>query len=103
MAKTITVKLGEQDYSVPALNLGQVEELMELWESNGELSPAARFRITLKSAEIILRRAKPPVADVKTLECSPAELLAFSASVMTMSGLAPAPLGENPPAGELAH
>ncbi len=77
-----SINLGGATYSVPRLNIGQYEQLDELWKSGIKDVELAR-----KMAEIIFSRADPKIDDVKALECTPVELQRASTEIMKFSGL----------------
>ncbi len=48
MAATIKVKLGDREFDVPRFNIGQIEELAEIWEApNPRKHPYAILRLAL--------------------------------------------------------
>jgi hypothetical protein len=95
MAKTVRVKIGDEHYEVPHLDIGQFEELAVLWdrrdaernpldEEGKPLSGAALLKHILAGAQIVLRDAVPPIADVRKLRCDISELRAAVETVMLM-------------------
>jgi hypothetical protein len=100
MAKTIEVALGEDNYQVPKLKLGQQREWIALWsEQPKEGEPATLFylRRGKSAAEIILRRAMPPVGDLDELECTLDELNAALNKILVFTGLQVEAVGEAAP------
>ena len=98
MAKTIKISLGGQDYEVPRLNIGQVEDLAEFGErtgplgepldANGEpLKGKPLVSYTLEVAAIVLRRAAPAIGSIRDLECSLADIQEAVTSVMVFNQL----------------
>lgn len=91
MARTIKVMLGEVEYEVPRLNLGEVEEYVELLLAE---RPKIELKFGIQIAEIAFRRAKPDIPDIRKIECSPKQLADATDEVFLFCGLitkAPAP------------
>jgi hypothetical protein len=80
MPKTITVPLGGTDYTIPMLNLGQLEDAAVVL--SGE--PA---RASFGVLRIALSRATPKVEDVAALEIDADELKSAVEQILTLSGL----------------
>jgi hypothetical protein len=96
--KTVTVTLGETNYEVPRLNTGQLEDLADRWEATDDkgsplddkglrLKGRALMSWTLDTTFICLRRASPPIADVRDLECGVDELREAMTKVLAISGM----------------
>ena len=98
MAKTIKITLGEDEYEIPRLNIGQAEDLGAMWDhvddsgapldAEGKpLRGSALVKHILEAAKIVFARARPPIADVRELECSVADVQAAMNAIMTFSRL----------------
>lgn len=87
MAKTINITLGESSYAVPHLNMGQIEELSEIYEEPDYASSARKFKTTKRIATLLLRRAEPKIEDFSTIECTTEELAVAIRSILAASGL----------------
>lgn len=83
MRNRITIRLGAHDYSVPHLNLGEIEEVHEAL-ADETLSPLKRSYALLA---IAFKRAEPELGDVRAVEASPIEVRAAIDSVLKHSGL----------------
>lgn len=97
--RSVKVKLGEIEYEVPHLTLGQIEELSEAWdEATSEVAKAENaialgrviFKRAFRVGEIIMRRATPKIEDFRLLECTPADLRVANDEVLAFCGLAKA-------------
>lgn len=55
MAKTVEVALGEQTYSVPILNIGQIEQVYEIMET------LPRYKVSHAVLRIAFQRVEPKV------------------------------------------
>lgn len=91
MAKTVKVILGGTEYTVPRLNIGELEELTEIVTS----TPA--HRLAFHVLGIALRRANPqPPEDIKTIETDGPEIAEALSKIMVLAGMKD-PDSENPP------
>lgn len=105
MAKTIKITLGDDEYEVPRLNIGQIEDLMDVQAeaaagssaSTGDIRPI--YQRAKKISIIVLRRATPKIEDFDALECSHIDLRVATDAVLAFSGMkGKAPEGEAEPA-----
>ncbi len=74
----IKVTLGGADYSVPKMNIGQIEDFTAI--SRGDPKWAS------KSLQILLSRADPKVADVREMEATPEEVRTAIDEILIASG-----------------
>jgi hypothetical protein len=81
--KTETLSLGGREYKVRHLNLGEIEEIENLFADDKIVGLKRSYMLLA----IILRRASPDVADVRTIEASPVELNAAISRALIFSGL----------------
>ena len=79
MASTIKVKLGDAEYEVPKLNIGQLEDIQAL----GDLPPT---KWSFAAIAILMRRAKPVITEIREVECEPAQMSEAIQQVMRHSG-----------------
>lgn len=79
MAKTVKITLGDHEFEVPRLNVGQIEEMMES-VSSGKMRAFDGLRIAL-------RRATPLCEDLSLIECTPAELIKGLNEITAISGV----------------
>jgi hypothetical protein len=111
MAKTIKVRLGDQEYEVPRLLIDQVEDLADIYgttdakgrlvDANGhELKGKAEISYSINVASIVLRNATPPIGDVRKLDCEIGELQAASNAVLEFTRLTRSAPKGNRVAGE---
>ena len=112
MAKTLKIALGGISYEIPRLNLGQMEDLAEVWAEVVE-KPESPETPTLESAraagaynlkmlrrafavaDVVLRRAVPEIKAARDLECAPSELRIATDAILVFSDL-----GKDNAAGE---
>lgn len=88
----IKVTLGAEEYSVPPLDLGQIEDLLGLFEQHREasLDIGVQFSRALDIAAVCVRDASPPITDVRKLRgVSPKQMRDASAAIMKHGGLFP--------------
>lgn len=83
MAST-KIKLGGQEYDVPMLNIGQIEEMSEI----ENLAPLKR---TLGTIRIALKRATPKVDEFTEIETTAEEIGIAFGRIMIAAGLAKEP------------
>lgn len=111
MSKTITIALGGDEYSVPRINFGQTEDLADLWgnmDAEGNVLDAsgqplvgkAALSRTRAIAEVVFRRATPPIPDIREIECDVSELTIAMAKVLEFSRLTRSDAAGNVVAGE---
>lgn len=111
MAKMVKITLAGQDYEVPRLNVGQVEDLAEFGERTGPLGepldPAGErlkgkplVTYTLGVAGVVLRRATPAIGNVRDLECNLTNLQEAVTLVMEFNRLVKADPSGNGEAGK---
>lgn len=74
----INVRLGETDYAVPKMNIGQIEDLSGLDNKD----PKWPFR----ALAILMRRAHPKIEDVRDIEAEPDQMSEAIAEIMKGSG-----------------
>lgn len=74
----IKVTLGTEKYDVPKMNIGQIEDMSGL--------DRADPKWVFKALEILLRRAKPAVEDVRDIEAEPDQMGEAITKIMTGSG-----------------
>lgn len=97
MARTAKITLGDQEYTIHAFNLGELEEIGELIATADDKAGKVSFQI-LKMA---LRRADPKVEDAGTIEATMEQVSAAATVILELAGLKtkePAP--GDPPAGQ---
>lgn len=85
----IKVTLGEVDYQVSKMNIGQIEDLQAL--------DASSPRWSFQALAIMMKRSSPKVADVRELEAELPQIQSAIKAVMTQSGYY-RPSDPNPPA-----
>lgn len=78
MPVNVEVKLGETTYTVPRMNIGQIERITEL--------PAGKM--SFGALRIALERAEPKVADFGAIEATSQEVIEAARAVLRMSGMA---------------
>jgi hypothetical protein len=78
VASTIKVRLGETDYDVPKMTIGQIEAISELDGAPSKWSFAA--------IAILMRRAKPEINDIREIECEPEQMRTAIEQIMRHSG-----------------
>lgn len=84
----IRVQLGEIEYSVPRLNLGQQRRLLALSSRAADKDDIdALVSRGLDIAKVIFERAEPTIADLEQIECSLAELRTATTAVQEFSGM----------------
>ena len=99
MAKTIKITLAGAEYEVPRLNVGQAEDLAEFWEKTDAqgrpvapdgalLTGKALLTHTIGVAAVALRRATPPIGDLRELDCEIIDLQTAVAKVFEFGRLA---------------
>jgi hypothetical protein len=88
MIKGISMTLGEQEYIVPPLTLGALEDLQESLEAfTGDTSPAA-IKTVIDATTRALRRNYPDITRDQVRECIGLENMAeVMEAVMDVSGL----------------
>lgn len=88
MAKTTTITLGGDAYTIHAFNIGELEQVAALI-GNEAMPPSSRSFAILKLA---LLRAEPPVTDVDAIEPdSLDEVIEAAKTVMELAGLKATP------------
>lgn len=91
MAKTVQITLGGTEYTVPRLNIGELEELTEIVTS----TPATKLAFQVLG--IALRRAKPSLPeDIKSIETDGHEIKEALSRIMILAGMKD-PDSANPP------
>lgn len=97
MAKTVDVVLGDDKFTIGAMNLGQIEDAMPTIVAIRAGDPSAQFGKLLDVLQIALREAYPGT-NVRKLTCGIADLRAAFADAMTISGfeMKATPSGEAP-------
>lgn len=92
MPRSVTVQIGEDSYTVPALTMGEIEELSAFWEATHapDEAGASSMKHAISLAALVLREAEPKVEDVRKLRCTPEELRSAIDAVLRVSGLKPA-------------
>ena len=83
--KTITIGLGEAEFTVSAMNLGQLEDAMPAILSLRGGDPAGQITALLNVLQIALREAYPDV-NVRKLQADLAGLKTAFSAVMDISG-----------------
>lgn len=89
--KTVTVMLGETEYKLHPLTVGEIEQIADIM--GGDLS---RARVPFAILRIAMARAEPPCEDVNALVATPKQIGDAVAAVMSASGLEAS--GEEKPA-----
>jgi hypothetical protein len=89
MPKTITLKFGDAEYTVPQLNIGQLEQIAELVNATEETA-IARLKQAVGILGVALSRSTPPVGKIQELEASSDDITEAVTSILQMSGLAKA-------------
>jgi hypothetical protein len=74
-----TIKFGDTEYSVPKLNIGQLEEVTAAFDLPAMRRPFAILRIALK-------RADPKVADPNAIEATNDEIADAVMQILQSSG-----------------
>lgn len=97
MARTAKITLGEQEYTIRAFNLGELEEIGELIETASDRKGKVSFEII----KMALRRADPKVDDAGTIEATMDQVSEAATAILELAGLktrdqAPG----DPPAGQ---
>jgi hypothetical protein len=97
--------MGEIDYTFPPLNIGQIEDMAEFTDADAAgnyldadgniLRGKAAVTRKLQTAEVLFRRASPPIPDVRELECTSQDLNAAMVAIYRLSGMI-----EDRPTGE---
>lgn len=77
MSSSIKVKLGETDYHVPKMNIGQIEDMAEL-DKGGKW--------TFLALAILMRRATPGIEDIREIEAAPDQVRVAIETIMRGSG-----------------
>lgn len=90
MVKTATIRLGETAYTVRAFNMGEIEEVAAIFETEPVVARRAFavVRLALKVA------ATPKVDDPDALDVTIRQVGDASNAIMELSGLRSAPAGE---------
>ncbi len=79
MATIIKITLGEVEFDVPRLNIGQIEEIAAITAS-GKSRPFDALRIAMT-------RATPACEDLSSVEASPLEISAAMEAILKASGV----------------
>jgi hypothetical protein len=82
LARTTTIRIGGQDITIHAFNIGELERVSQLFEGRNTMSMA--FGIL----RIAMERAEPKVLDVNALEIeSMDEIVKASSAILALAGL----------------
>jgi hypothetical protein len=75
---SIKVTLGDKEYDVPKMNIGQIEDMTEL--------DASAAKWTFLALTILMRRANPPIGDIRDIEAEPGHVREAIEKIMRGSG-----------------
>ncbi len=81
--KTAKVVLGGDEYEVHKLNVGELEEVVDILENT------AKARVPFAILRIALKRATPAVPDAGAIEAEPAEVRDAVVAILALSGMTP--------------
>jgi hypothetical protein len=81
MSKTIVVKLGDTEYSVPKLNIGQLREVQKIILNDD------RTVVGFAILGVALRRADPKVEDIDTVEADVDDISKAVSEILIFAGL----------------
>ena len=95
MAATVKIKLGDKEFDVPRFNIGQIEELTEIWATpNTRKHPFAILKLALApwaspDGEVV-PRATPPITakEIERLDIEVDDLATAVRAILTHSGFA---------------
>jgi hypothetical protein len=79
VSKVITVKLGDTEYSVPKLNIGQLREVSRIITGD-------RAEVSFEVLGVALRRADPKVDDVNMIEAEVDEIGKAVTDILAFAG-----------------
>jgi hypothetical protein len=99
--RSTTIVLGDQDYSVPPLTLGQFEELMEALPrfeaassaaakaEGAEKGPAMRAALaaSIDLLAVMASEAEPPIGDMRKIPAAPLQMRDAINAVLVANGL----------------
>ena len=88
MPKTAVITLGETDYTIPAFDIGELEDIAEVFAT----LPA--HKVPFETLRRALAHASPPVADPLRLEADAAQVLAAAGAIFDLNRLRAPPKGE---------
>lgn len=91
MAKTAKITLGDQEYTVHAFNLGELERISDL------MKDAKPGRIGFEILRLAMERAEPKPEDVGAIEMTLDEVNDASAKLMELAGVK---VKKDPPQGQ---
>lgn len=98
MGRSVTVSLGDNSYSIPKLNIGQLKRTTRLSAKFADQDPYGKMEVGIEILAIALERADPKVPNIDDLEAGAEEIAEAVTAVMGMNRK-PKPTGEeNPPA-----
>jgi hypothetical protein len=78
--KFTVIRLGDENYSVPHLNIDQLERVTGLFDEKG-VGPA------FKILRIAMERSTPRVDEVGAIEATPAEVQSAVSNILVLSGM----------------
>ena len=88
----VKVTLGDKEFTVPKMNIGQVEDLADL-----DVPPK---KWSFAALGILMRRADPEVKDIRDIEASPGDVREAIQKILAASGYQ-MPDPKNQPAPEI--
>jgi hypothetical protein len=77
--KHLKVHLGETEYTIPELDIGQLEDVTAVFE--GPLR-----KVAYSTLAIALQRATPPVADIRALQARHDQVMHAANEILIFSG-----------------
>lgn len=88
MSKTASITLGDVAYTVPALNIGQLERVADAMQGPAHRAGFAVLRIAMERAT--------PAVDIGTVEASADEISKSAKAILEASGFTAPPEGSPP-------
>lgn len=91
-----TVTLGDENFTVHPLNLGEIEELIDLIDIMGRGSARERFAATREILRVALSHDNPSLTSdqMKAIVATPRQVTAAVNAVLEVSGFRTSPTGE---------
>ena len=82
MARTATVTLGDQDYTIRCFNIGELEQVSEIISAEGKSSGWQTFEIV----KLAMRRADPAVDDPTQIEATIDQINTAGRAILDLAG-----------------